>query len=104
MAALRAFLQRAVPEHSSTELTSATAADGSSRSTLALLSHRTDGALRRRFLRLPSSNRRRRILLRLMHRSATITAQQERLIDDNPSELERNLPRELILRYSKDQG
>jgi hypothetical protein len=121
MAAIRTFFKRTVGQHSSdnnhtnpggtvTDSSSDTSSsttserlnnrinDGySSTSALGVLVN-NDDSLRRPLLNIPSTNRRRRFLLRLINNSSTMNTQNEQIIDENTCLLDKKLPKELLLR------
>ena len=124
MASIRTFLQRTVigapgSNHHSPSLTSTAASadsasdtsssiatrsntrssDGfSSTSTLGLLTVNSDASIRRPLLHLPTTKRRKNLLLRLVHNPAPMPTPQEQHIQDNICLLDKTLPKELILR------
>jgi hypothetical protein len=119
MAAIRTFLKRAVGQHSSnnnshTRTTTVSSTDTSSTiaerlnnhtndgfsstSTLGILANTNDDSLRHPLLNTPSTNYRRRFLLRLINHSTIMNTQQEQIIEENTCLLDKKLPKELILR------
>jgi hypothetical protein len=121
MAAIRTFFKRTVGQHSSDNNNrnpGGTATDSSSDTSSSTTSERlnnrindgysstsalgvlvnNDDSLRRPLLNIPSTNRRRRFLLRLINNSSTMNTQNEQIIDENTCLLDKKLPKELLLR------
>jgi hypothetical protein len=122
MAAIRTFFKRTVVQHSSNNPNSNpgtvtdSSSDTSSSTTSERVNNRTndgyrsastletlinnnhDDSLRRPLLNIPSTTRHRRFFLRLINNSTIMNPQEQQLVDENICLLDKNLPKELLLR------
>ena len=71
----------------------------SSTSTLGHFTVNNDASIRRPLLHLPTTKRRKNLLLRLVHNPPPMPTPQEQPIHENVCLLDGTLPKELILRY-----